>query len=182
MKNTADNALESVSDIGVKHSDNDCLRTADGEKAGDSPNTSYAEEQIGEANPVATEDGLHTEIQSDEQLEAEFEELIRTRYKNAYHKRTEGLIRKRLRSLKKEAQSEKHAEEAAEVSEAQETTVPQNGEKIKLQLEKNKTRPSENGVGTSVGIYSRANVSKLTAKDIREILKRADRGEKIRFS
>ncbi len=180
MKNTADNIREDVSDIGVKHGQDARLRNADGEFGG-SHDASYAEESVGDVMPVGEDNGLHTEVQSDEQLEAEFEELIRTRYKNAYHKRTEGLIRKRLRSVKKEAPSSDEVAQSVRSSDAQDGATSQNGEKKKLQLEKNKTRPSENGVGTSVGVYSRAKVSEFTGKEIRDILKRADRGERIRF-
>ncbi len=178
MQNTVDNIQENVSDIGVKHEQKSHLRTAGGEEIGKAPDTSYAEELPENAMPAAKEDELHTEIPSDEQLETEFEELIRTRYKNAYHKRTEGLIRKRLRSVKKQEQNEAGTDRSEQMLKSQ---ALRNGEKKKLQLEENKSRPTENGVGTSVGIYSRANVSKFTGKEIRDILKRADRGEKIRF-
>lgn len=42
-------------------------------------------------------------------------------------------------------------------------------------------RPMENGMSSQSGVVVKNDVSKLTAKDRREIARRAARGEEIRF-
>ena len=45
----------------------------------------------------------------------------------------------------------------------------------------NRSRPRENGVSGSVGMFTGINVSALKGSDILDILRRAETGEKIKF-
>jgi hypothetical protein len=48
-------------------------------------------------------------------------------------------------------------------------------------VERNRTRPLENGLGGSCATVSRINVSALSGREIVNILKRAGTGERITF-
>ena len=104
----------------------------------------------------------------EKRLDAEFEALIKGKYRNAYKKRTENIVRRRLKSVKNSADAVSDGEKA----------VPTESQAPKRQ---NIARPAENGVGGSVGVYTRINVSAITGKDVREIMERAASGERITF-
>lgn len=179
VSETADNAARGVSDIsGVKERD---LTFPEGEgnglcfDAGDTEDDSPAF------------DGEHCD---QNMLEKEFEELIKGRYREIYRKRTEAIVRKRL---KRNKSPETHAQPAvpfAPVSEPMErfeenTSVSDDKHPSKALFESakqsNRSRPTENGCGGSSGVVSRINVSALNGKDIRSIIRRVSDGEKITF-
>ncbi len=195
MNNIASKAEQGFSDIGVKNGQNVRLRDADGDdKSVADEGLPYAEADNSNGTYTAPEGELHTADEDSEKLDAEFEELIRTRYRNSYRKRTEAIVRRRLRSVKakpnaaddmqdeKVSETVKNTDKALEspsdAAVSEDTPKP---DKRKMQIQQNQNRPSENGIVTSVGMYSRADVSKLTGKEIRDILARAGRGERIRF-
>ena len=53
---------------------------------------------------------------------------------------------------------------------------------IRAQISANQSRPRENGVGGSVGMYTGINVSALKGSDVLALLRRAEAGEKIKFN
>lgn len=125
-------------------------------------------------------EGKEAAEETDEKLlDAEFEALINGRYRNAYRKRTENIVRRRLRGVKVAKNSSAFTGADTAVStEAENTLKP-----ISVEAPKKNSivRPAENGVGGSVGVYTRINVSALTGRDVREMIERAASGETISF-
>lgn len=175
----ADNTVHGVSDIeGVKD-----VSTPDPE--GEADDVTCAADRS--ENVKGSEDADQSE------LEKEFEELISGRFSEVYKKRTESIIRKRLRAGKAHpkaatvggvtvARSENEAliASAAAPIEPEKTSVPEK-EQVKRAQAINVTRPLENGIGGSCGVVSRINVSALSGSDVLSILKRVGAGEKIKF-
>jgi hypothetical protein len=128
-------------------------------------------------------------------LESEFDRLISGRFSEVYKRRTEGIIRRRLRSGKarpKEAVSDgvttngvtRNTEnEAIEPGKVQDklTPDPTVGDSLKTAKAMNAVRPIENGIGGSCGVVSKINVNALKGKDVLSILKRVGAGERINF-
>ena len=183
--NNADNAEKGDSDIA-------------GVKSGESPvpdGENDAELHVAD-EAKKTEDGA--EDTDDCALETEFEELINGRFKKAYKRKTEAIIRKRLRSGKarptegagddtprSQALCAQINEENAASLDSKlkpKADMPKSSEnKIEAQRKSNLIRPLENGLGGSCGVVSKINVSVLNGNDIRNILKRVGSGEKITF-
>lgn len=136
-------------------------------------------------------------------LEAEFDELIRGRFSEVYKKRTEKIIRKRLRSGKAHPDSTPTSSENVE-GEAQksESSLQQKTANESVQIntdlkpdntaapniqgyesarQLNKNRPIENGLSGSSGMVTKINVSALDGKGVLSIIKRVGTGEKISF-
>lgn len=139
-----------------------------------------------------------TDETDDSALDTEFEELINGRFKKAYKRRTEAIIRKRLRSGKARptedgendnphpqslcAQTNGENNASSESKATPKAEIPKQGEdKREAQRKSNLTRPLENGLSGSCGVVSKINVSVLSGNDIRNILKRVGSGEKITF-
>ena len=142
----------------------------------------------GAENQVLTSsDGKNDEAEENEdELEKQFEALINGKYRNAYRKRTEGIIKKRLRSGKARPTIEKAQIDDAASAEASKGTVTSENlntdkEAIQAARIRNKLRPTENGCGGSIGVVSRINVNALNGADVRSILRRVGAGEKITF-
>lgn len=135
----------------------------------------------------APSDGNGDEAEENEnELEKQFEALINGKYRNAYRKRTEGIIKKRLKAGKARPTIEKtQVDEAASAEAAQESSVSEdsNAEKeaIRAALTRNRLRPTENGCGGSIGVVSKVNVHALNGADVLSILRRVGAGEKITF-
>lgn len=203
----ADDAARGVTDIsGVKNAvpsipdgaDNGESRVADG------ADNAVQMSEIGVTGAIESEVGFSDEAE----LDAEFEALIRGKYRQAYRKRTEGIIRKRLRSGKarpwvsaesSEAQntdetteipvtgaavlSEKAAD--GEIASAQmgELSSENNASEVRYERlrTQNQNRPIENGLSGSCGIVTKINVSALDGQGVLAILKRVGSGEKISF-
>ncbi len=146
---------------------------ADGEK---SPVTGAINEAKGDASATA-----------DEELEAEFDALINGKFKELYKKRTEGIIRKRLRSAGKpraavkEAESQAASEIKAPKNEEHGTATEQDADAYEHTRAQNKNRPMENGLRGSCGMVTKINVSALDGSGVLAILRRVDAGEKISF-
>ena len=124
--------------------------------------------------------------ENEDELEKQFEALINGKYRNAYRKRTEGIIKKRLKAGKARPKIEKtqvgecnsaEAKRETSVSEASDTEK----EAIQAALTRNKLRPTENGCGGSIGVVSKVNVHALNGADVRSILRRVGAGERITF-
>lgn len=172
MDNNANNALVCDSDIkpGEKKDEQTLPEGSDQSQCCDAGNTNISG-SVGEM-PTPEED-----------LDAEFEALIKGKYREAYKKRTEGIVKRRLRS------SKAHTALPPLMSSDRQTAIEgenniadsDNASKNEIQKMKNTTRPTENGVGGSIGVYTRINVSALTGRDVREIIGRAASGEKITF-
>lgn len=128
-------------------------------------------------------------------LEKEFDRLISGRFSEVYKRRTEGIIRRRLRSGKarpKEAENdvvtpngvtrktENGETEPGKASDMR-PADPTVGESVKTAKAINAARPIENGIGGSCGVVSRINVNALKGKDVLSILKRVGAGERINF-
>lgn len=134
-------------------------------------------------------------------LEAEFDELVRGRFKEVYKKRTEGIIRKRLRSVKARSERGENAElpitgamdedkalPSATVPDDLSAPSPTEKDALGDQLAaledakaKNRSRPIENGLGGSCGVVTKINVSALSGRDVISILRRVGSGERISF-
>ena len=128
-------------------------------------------------------------------LDEEFERLINGRFSEVYKRRTEGIIRRRLRSGKarpKEEVSDGVNEsgvadgsenEAVKADQEPKTAFPEPtvGESLKTAKAINAARPIENGIGGSCGVVSRINVDALNGSDVLSILKRVGAGERIKF-
>lgn len=117
-------------------------------------------------------------------LEAEFDELIKGRFKDVYKRRTENIIRKRLRSGKAHASNENAPVCTPEPS----VSKPVIKEKslteevaVSSVRTKNSSRPIENGISGSCGVVTRVNVSALSGSEVISLLKRAEAGERICF-
>ncbi len=147
---------------------------------------------------------------ADKSLEAEFEALISGRFKEIYKRRTEGIIRKRLKVRKAhsavaisgeglggEAErltSESESEEEKSAPVTAETAItgedePSLGDSVKEKeslYEKaflqNQNRPLESGLSASAGIVTRVNVSSLDGSGVLDIVRRVTAGEKISFN
>ena len=152
------------------------------------------------------------ELSDAKREDREFLSLIKGKYRDAYRRRTEEIIRKRLKSTKGKQPSKDEkalteipsaecvsvvlsevpnltaaAEIAVNVSdEAKKDDLLLLSEKKKqlLSVQKNKNliRPRENGVGGSVGMYTGIKVSALKGSDVLALLRRAEAGEKIKFN
>ncbi len=195
-----DTAVYGVSDIsGVK---NVALSAPDGEECDEPCVADTAEKAV-----QNTENEFLTNEENEATLDAEFEKLINGKFGKAYRKRTEGIIRKRLRSVKAHTESEKrNASESDtpenDVSESNVETMAKgvntakNGfcennksnnaeseavKKHERSCLQNKNRPIENGLCGSSGIINKINVSALDGKEILAIIKRVGTGEKISF-
>lgn len=117
-------------------------------------------------------------------LEAEFDELINGRFKDVYKRRTENIIRKRLRSGKAHAVTECAPVCAAEPSEDKPVVMekcPTEKADVSSVRTKNSSRPIENGISGSCGVVTRVNVSALSGSEVISLLKRAEAGERICF-
>ena len=146
---------------------------------------SVAESAITSAEP--SPDGETSEAQENEdELEKQFEALINGKFRNAYRKRTESIVRKRLKAGKarpevKETPRSEAVSAEAEGSPSVSKSLNQSSEAIQNAVSRNKIRPTENGCGGSVGVVSKINVYALSGRDVRSILRRAGAGEKITF-
>ncbi len=204
-KITADNAVKGFSDIsGVKQEGGSAaevpvLHEACAEKGMESEEA-RSDESFSFAGGVRFGDVLPENdsafAEADEEaIDAEFEALIKGKYRRAYQKRMASTVRKRLRNGRARSVSEavpnvrgedpvfcESTENACtpEVA-ASEVPVDRSDELIEAQKNKNRSRPTENGVGESVGIVTRINVSALSGSDILGIIRRAGTGEKITF-
>ena len=132
----------------------------------------------------------------EETLDAEFEALIKGRYRQAYKRRMESTVRRRLkngraRSIAVSTPSEGErpsvsCEKTESIPETEVAAPSGNTTDASALIEalrtKNRRRPTENGVGGSVGVVTRINVSALSGSDILGIIHRAGTGEKITFS
>ena len=138
-------------------------------------------------NAELSSDGERSEAQENEdELEKQFEDLINGKYRNAYRKRTEGIIKKRLKSGKARPAIEKtQVGEAASAEALKDDPVSEtsNAEKeaLRAAVSRNKLRPTENGCGGSIGVVSKVNVHALNDSDVLSILRRVGAGEKITF-
>ncbi len=196
------------SDIGVKETEQpEMLR----------PRAADAENETASEAPSAEERNVQSQntgcAQSEEELEKEFEELIKTKYREAFRRRAEGIVRKRLRGRKQRGNAELTqsdlsglAENVSDADNSENFEIPSDREEAvgktdravakarstqmsdelvkyekELRLKQNSVRPSENGLGGSIGMFSRTDVVKMTSKDVQDILRRASKGEKIRF-
>ncbi len=142
------------------------------------------------------EDNSASDEADDKALDAEFEALIKGRYRQAYKRRMESTVRRRLKNgrARSVAVSTPSNGESPPVSCERTEDIPEteiaapsgNTEDtsalIEAQITKNRSRPTENGVGGSVGVVTRINVSALSGSDILGIIHRAGTGEKITFS
>lgn len=124
-------------------------------------------------------------------LEAEFDALIHGKFSEVYKKRTEKIIRRRLRSGKARPES------AGAPSESENAPYPQNEEDVGAKIEEkqaqgsadgyekarqiNKNRPIENGLGSGGAVITKINVSALDSQGVLSIIKRVGSGEKISF-
>ena len=167
----ADIAGRGVSDIsGVKDQAPTNPEGSDGEMLRDADEVADVERSLSETEQAA--------------LEAEFDVLINGKFSQIYKKRTEGIVRKRLRSVKAVQPGNK-----AEPGEAKKPTAEKSRADTQMQVseekartvERNRTRPLENGLGGSCATVSRINVSALSGREIVNILKRAGTGERITF-
>ncbi|MBQ9692204.1 MAG: hypothetical protein IJV70_03515 [Clostridia bacterium] len=140
-----------------------------------------------EKQSEAPSDGNGDETEENEnELEKQFEALINGKYRNAYRKRTEGIIKKRLKAGKARPNIEKtQIDDAASAEAEQEKSVSEdsNAEKeaIRTALTRNRLRPTENGCGGSIGVVSKVNVHALKGADVLSIIRRVGAGEKITF-
>ena len=130
-------------------------------------------------------DGEDTEAtETEEELERLFDAMINGKFRNAYRKRTESIVRKRLRTGKARPESKiapKNEEAAAgSVTESPQKTVSDK-EIFRETLSRNRARPTENGCGGSIGVVSKINVNALKGSDVLSILRRVGAGEKITF-
>lgn len=125
-------------------------------------------------------------------LEKEFEELIKGRYGKVYKRRTEAIIRRRLRSgrahpspvaeidLSEDPKPLPDPEQLQPLPRTADTAVKES--LVEAAKSINRSRPIENGVSGSCGVVSRINVSALNGRDVLSILKRVGAGEKIKFN
>ncbi len=124
-------------------------------------------------------------------LEAEFDALIHGRFSEVYKKRTENIIRRRLRSGKArpegvEAPSEnkdapitqKEEDVDAKIKEKEAQNFTDGYEKAR---QINQNRPIENGLGSGGAVITKINVSALDGQGVLSIIKRVGSGEKISF-
>ena len=143
------------------------------------------------------EDNSSASDEADEEtLDAEFEALIKGKYRQAYKRRMESTVRRRLKNgrARSIAVSTPSEGERPSVSCEKTESIPETevaapigntadaSALIEAQRTKNRSRPTENGVGGSVGVVTRINVSALSGSDILGIIHRAGTGEKITFS
>lgn len=205
-KRTADNAENGFPDIsGVKNTEE---LVAEAPKSHEVPADKLSEKDLassvkeGKSGDGVREGGDLPEDNStlpsadEEDLDAEFEALIKGRYRQAYKKRMENTVRRRLKngrarsvSVSTALKSEDTAVSCEKTAGAPETEVAapignsaDASALIEAQRTKNRNRPTENGVGGSVGVVTRINVSALSGSDILGIIHRATTGEKITFS
>ena len=149
----------------------------------ESSERSVAESAITPAEP--SPDGETSEAnENEDELEKQFEAMINGKFRNAYRKRTESIVRKRLRTGKTRPESKiapKNEEAAAgSVTESPQKTVSDK-EIFRETLSRNRARPTENGCGGSIGVVSKINVNALKGSDVLSILRRVGAGEKITF-
>ena len=114
--------------------------------------------------------------------------LIRGRFSEVYKKRTEKIIRKRLRSGKTRSESQDtpsvnegdgESTEPSKKDEQVDAVDDTDGyERARLL---NKNRPIENGIGGSSAVVTKINVSALDGQSVLSIIKRVGSGEKISF-
>ena len=153
----------------------------------------------------AIENGNDASESEEKSLEAEFDALIKGRFGEVYRRRTESIIRRRLRSAKPhtEQKNDSETEAAGEIKPAREVkpegdarpegTVT--GEVLQPSpagesgggfdyesiRRKNQSRPIENGLSGSSGIVTKINVSALDGEGVLSIIRRVGSGEKISF-
>ena len=128
-------------------------------------------------------------VQGNGDIEAEFDALIHGRFSEVYKKRTESIIRKRLRSAKahNEAGGSQKSVEATEpvtvpdAPEVEKQVALPDTKDIDKVRNLNKSRPIENGLAGSCGIVTKINVSALDSEGVLSIIKRVGTGEKISF-
>lgn len=206
-KTRADNAVKGFSDIsGVKEEGLAAevpVQNKAPEESAESFDAARSDDEALTPSGVRFEDVLPEDDSASDgtnegDLDAEFEALIKGRYRRAYQKRMADTVRRRLRSGRARSASKatpEMCEEASAVCETAENaektenaevaaSVPPTDRQIELieaQRSKNRSRPTENGVGGSVGIVTRINVSALSGNDILGIIRRAGTGEKITF-
>ncbi len=200
-KKLADNVGNGFPDIsGVKNTEElaaEALRS--NEVPTDEASETGMARSVSDSDPrdvVREREDLPDSPEADENtLDAEFEALIKGKYRQAYKKRMENTVRRRLRNGKARSVSAAKLEtdevtsascEKAEESNATEVAAPSEAfvyshKLIEVQKNKNRSRPTENGVGGSVGVVTRINVSALSGSDILGIIHRAGTGEKITF-
>lgn len=142
------------------------------------------------------EDNSASDEADEKTLDAEFEALIKGRYRQAYKRRMESTVRRRLKNGRARSVAVSTPSEDVRPSVSCEKTesIPEtevaapSGNTldacalIEALKTKNRSRPTENGVGGSVGVVTRINVSALSGSDILGIIHRAGTGEKITFS
>lgn len=204
-KITADNALNGFSDIsGVKNADGSDAeirvshnaRLSEG-AVSETASSEAAAEPTGDVRrkDVLPESDSASLEANGEDLDAEFEALIKGKYRRAYQKRMENTVRRRLKNGRARSVSEAkpYVREEGSVSceKTENVTVAEVAARgsedvtsdmlIEVQKSLNRSRPTENGVGGSVGIVTRINVSTLSGSDILGIIHRAETGEKITF-
>ncbi len=206
--NTADNAVKGVSDIiqGVKtdivgdpenrriserHDACDADKskgvsgpeyTADSESAaGDTGHEAPSPATAQLSSPVS-DIGDGESPEEEKALDAEFEALIKGRYRNAYRRRTENIVRRRLKGVKNSGGGVPRGN-TEDPADAGDPALTEAAAELPDEAPKknNIVRPAENGVGGSVGVYTRINVSALTGRDVREMIERAASGETITF-
>jgi len=146
---------------------------------------SNAEKLEEDQKSSASSDGENTEEnESEEELEKLFDTMISGKFRNAYRKRTESIVRKRLRSGKARPDTKDMLKDEKATAENV-TEAPQNSvsdkEAFRDTISRNRARPTENGCGGSIGMVSKINVNALNGSDVRSILRRALAGEKITF-
>ena len=121
-------------------------------------------------------------------LEKEFDELIKGKFSKVYKRRTEGIIRRRLRSGR--AHPVNAGENSSDEPKKTEANIPliasegSEAEKSRIEAAKNinRTRPVENGINPGCGVVAQINVSALNGRDVMSILKRVGAGENIKFN
>lgn len=144
-----------------------------------------------EENVLCDAGKVYTDAKEDaDAIEAEFDALISGKYKDVYKKRTESIIRKRIKTVRKEPDAvapQASQEETVVCTDAETQAPPQpittevRADAEALARQKNRSRPVENGLFGSCGVVARINVDALSGSDVITLLKRAGTGEKISF-
>ncbi len=207
INNFADDVARDVADIsGVKDT---APSIPDGADSGEPCVADGAGNEV-QASEIVVAGAIEQKSEASDEaaLDAQFEALINGKYRQAYRKRTEGIIRKRLRSGKArpapsaEPPETKKSDETVEIAvtgdavlsedaakaigaSAQKGEITPENNASEAQYERlrsqNKNRPIENGLYGSCGIVTKINVSALDGEGVLAILKRVGSGEKISF-
>lgn len=130
---------------------------------------------------------------------AEYERLVKTRFKELYAEDTQKMINRRFRKYKvleekyrvleellteKEAKLSENAQKIADFDEILRTelekAVKETEERITREIRTRRARPEENGISPR-SAQAAPDVSGLTKKQRAELARRAANGEKIRF-